>query len=77
MNFDFVALCNFQKWEISKSPTVPKTVGLLDEVSRKRELFEKEQEGSNKSHVLSKQVMTISLSENRFKLILTDHSVIC
>ncbi|XP_039545871.1 ladinin-1 [Pimephales promelas] len=44
-----------QKWEISKSPIVPKTVGLVDEVSRKRELFEKEQEGSEKSRVLSKQ----------------------
>ncbi|XP_077060880.1 ladinin-1 isoform X2 [Siphateles boraxobius] len=44
-----------QKWEISKPPTVPKTVGLVDEVSRKRELFEKEQEGSEKSHLFSKQ----------------------
>ncbi|KAK7128498.1 hypothetical protein R3I94_016916 [Phoxinus phoxinus] len=44
-----------QKWEITKPPTVPKTVGLVDEVSRKRELFEKELEGSEKSHVLSKQ----------------------
>ncbi|XP_073679578.1 ladinin-1 [Garra rufa] len=44
-----------QKWEISKSPTVHKTVCLADEVSRKRELFEKEQEGSDKSNLFSKQ----------------------
>ncbi|XP_042568626.1 ladinin-1-like [Cyprinus carpio] len=44
-----------QKWEISKSPVVHKTVCLADEVSRKRELFEKEQEGSDRSHVFSKQ----------------------
>ncbi|RXN18955.1 ladinin-1 isoform X1 [Labeo rohita] len=44
-----------QKWEVSKSPLVHKTVCLADEVSRKRELFEKEQEGSDKSHVFSKQ----------------------
>lgn len=44
-----------QKWEISKSPAIPKTVFLVDEVSRKRELFEKEQEGSEKSSVFSKQ----------------------
>ncbi|XP_067303468.1 ladinin-1 isoform X2 [Pseudorasbora parva] len=44
-----------QKWEISKPPTVPKTVFLVDEVSRKRELFEKEQEASEKSNVFSKQ----------------------
>ncbi|XP_016416241.1 ladinin-1 [Sinocyclocheilus rhinocerous] len=44
-----------QKWEISKSPVVHQTVCLADEVSRKRELFEKEQEGSDRSHVFSKQ----------------------
>ncbi|KAL1249643.1 hypothetical protein QQF64_020648 [Cirrhinus molitorella] len=43
-----------QKWEVSKSPMVHKTVCLADEVSRKRELFEKEQEGSDRSDVLSK-----------------------
>ncbi|XP_058619647.1 ladinin-1 isoform X2 [Onychostoma macrolepis] len=44
-----------QKWEISKSPVVHQTVCLADEVSRKRELFEKEQEESDRSHVFSKQ----------------------
>ncbi|XP_051962097.1 ladinin-1-like [Xyrauchen texanus] len=44
-----------QKWEIVKSPTVHKTVCLADEVSRKRELFEKEQEGSEKIQMFSKQ----------------------
>ncbi|XP_052396012.1 ladinin-1-like [Carassius gibelio] len=44
-----------QKWEISKSPAVHKTVCLADEVQRKRELFEKEQEGSDRSHVFSRQ----------------------
>ncbi|KAA0706817.1 hypothetical protein E1301_Tti002137 [Triplophysa tibetana] len=41
-----------QKWEMGKSPTLPKTGCLADEVSRKRELFEKEEE---KSHILSTQ----------------------
>lgn len=45
-----------QKWEMAKSPTVLKTSGCLaDEVSRKRELFEKEQEKSENSHIFSKQ----------------------
>ncbi|XP_051516538.1 ladinin-1-like [Myxocyprinus asiaticus] len=44
-----------QKWEIIKSPTVHKTVCLADEVSRKRELFEKEQEGLEKIQMFSKQ----------------------
>ncbi|XP_043081468.1 ladinin-1 isoform X2 [Puntigrus tetrazona] len=44
-----------QKWEISKSAVVHQSVCLADEVSRKRELFEKEQEGSDRSHVFSKQ----------------------
>ncbi|NP_001373415.1 ladinin-1 [Danio rerio] len=44
-----------QKWEISKSPVVHKTVCLADEVSRKRELFEKELDGAEKSHLFSKQ----------------------
>lgn len=81
---DFVVLSYFQKWEVSKSPAVLKTVFLADEVSRKRELFEKEQEGSEKSHVFSKQVMTTLVSGKKsfifidlFKLILTDHSIIC
>ncbi len=34
------------------------TVCLADEVSRKRDLFEKEQEGSDRSHMFSKQVRT-------------------
>lgn len=69
---DFVVLSNFQKWEVSKSPAILKTVFLADEVSRKRELFEKEQEGSEKSHVFSKQVMTILVSGKKsfiFRLI--------
>ncbi|XP_065142455.1 ladinin-1 [Paramisgurnus dabryanus] len=44
-----------QKWETVKSPTVPRTRCLADEVSRKRELFEKEQEKLEKSHTTSKQ----------------------
>ncbi|XP_073731026.1 ladinin-1 [Misgurnus anguillicaudatus] len=44
-----------QKWETVKSPTVPRTRCLPDEVSRKRELFEKEQEGLEKSHTTFKQ----------------------
>ncbi|XP_051517346.1 ladinin-1-like [Myxocyprinus asiaticus] len=44
-----------QKWQITKSPIVHKTVCLADEVSRKRELFEKEQEGSEKINLFSKQ----------------------
>ncbi|XP_051946881.1 ladinin-1-like [Xyrauchen texanus] len=44
-----------QKWQIAKSPIVHKTVCLADEVSRKRELFEKEQEGSEKINLFSKQ----------------------
>lgn len=39
-----------------KSPTALKTGCLADEVSRKRELFEKEQE---KSHIFSTQVMDV------------------
>ncbi|KAI7794622.1 ladinin-1 [Triplophysa rosa] len=41
-----------QKWEMAKSPTLLKTGCLADEVSRKRELFEKEEE---KSHIFSTQ----------------------
>ncbi|XP_026055073.1 ladinin-1 isoform X1 [Carassius auratus] len=44
-----------QKWEISKTPVVHQTVCLADEVQRKRELFEKEQEGSDRSQVFSRQ----------------------